>query len=315
MKPLVKLFLIGLLALLMGGWGTNRLLAATASPTANKQQAAIQAIQQAPDPSAALEAYANGLPAGRNDPQFYAAFVGRMVDLRLPELAYHQAQTLTRLDPKNGLGWGVQAYVEAHHGHMTRAISAINKAAQFAPDNKFVQRAAGTILAWYDLKADKPKLSDSAKAALAGTRSQLDSHAAFSSAYNSAKRAYRARSARRALEAARAAGVYMAVPPLMPYPYAYNGYPYYYNNLSPWGPGWAAPNPWWWQPYSPWYGFNLYPGYPFTVFNNPEFFERHEFFEHQPFEGGEHFEHERPFEHHEFGERGELPEGHESFEH
>ena len=48
-------------------------------PPANA--AAIQAIQQAPDPSAAVTAFANGIALDRNDPKLYEAYVTRMVDL------------------------------------------------------------------------------------------------------------------------------------------------------------------------------------------------------------------------------------------
>ena len=97
--------------------------------------AAIQAIQQAPDPSATVAAYVNGASVDRNDPRLSEAYVVRMVDLGLPELAFHQAQTLTTLESNNGLAWGVIAYVEARRGNMPEAISAINLAGQFAPDN------------------------------------------------------------------------------------------------------------------------------------------------------------------------------------
>src|ERR1035441_3947298 len=75
--------------------------------------AAIQAIQQAGDPSAAVAAYGSGLALTANDPKLHEAYVVRMVDMSLPEMAYHQAQTLTILQPNNGLAWGVVAYVDA----------------------------------------------------------------------------------------------------------------------------------------------------------------------------------------------------------
>src|SRR5262245_54620247 len=46
--------------------------------------AALQAIQQAADPSAAVAAYANGAAVDRNDPKLSEAYVVRMVDLGLP---------------------------------------------------------------------------------------------------------------------------------------------------------------------------------------------------------------------------------------
>src|SRR6516165_2434738 len=111
----------------------------TAGATDEKVEDAVEAIQQAPDPSAAIAAYANGFAIDRNDPRLYDAYVSRMVDLGLPEIAYHQAQTLTTLQNNNGLAWGVVAYVDARRGQMPEAVSAINLAGQFAPDNKFVQ--------------------------------------------------------------------------------------------------------------------------------------------------------------------------------
>ena len=103
------------------------------SPPEPEVAAAIQAIEQAPDPSAAVAAYVNGAAVDRNDPKLSEAYVARMVDLGLPELAFHQAQTLTTLESNNGLAWGVIAYVEARRGNMAEAISAINLAGQFAP--------------------------------------------------------------------------------------------------------------------------------------------------------------------------------------
>ena len=125
----------------------------------------IQAMQQASDPSAAVTAYANGIATDRNNPKIYAAYVNKMIELGLPELAYRQAEYLTGLDSNNGLGWGVVAYVDARRGQMPEAISAIVLAGQFAPENAFVQRTAGELAAWYDLKAEKSTLSEIRKTA------------------------------------------------------------------------------------------------------------------------------------------------------
>ena len=152
--------------------------------------AAIAAIQQAPDPSAAVAAYANGFAIDRNDPKLYEAYVARMIDLGLPEMAYHQAQTLTTLDSNDGLAWGVVAYVEARRSQMPEAISAINLAGQLVADNTFVEHTAGEIVAWYDLKADKVNLPVSAKDGVAKMRGLLGKRPTFTEAYNTAKAAY-----------------------------------------------------------------------------------------------------------------------------
>lgn len=152
--------------------------------------AAIQAIRQAPDPSAAVAAYANGFAVYRNDPELHAAYVERMVDLGLPEMAYHQAQILTTLQSNNGLAWGVVAYVDARRSQMSEAISAINLAGQYAPANLFVQRTAGEIAAWYDVKADKATISGEAQAGLKRVREMLAGRPSFAEAYSTAQKAY-----------------------------------------------------------------------------------------------------------------------------
>ena len=142
----------------------------TAGPGAMTNQpttvaAAIQAIQQAPDPSAVVAAYGSGLAITANDPQLHEAYVARMVDMGLPEMAFHQAETLTTLQPNNGLAWGVVAYVDARRAQMPEAVSAINLAGQFAPSNKFVAHTAGEILAWYDSKPTSPRCPTTRKTA------------------------------------------------------------------------------------------------------------------------------------------------------
>lgn len=157
---------------------------------AQSVDAAIQAIQQAPDPSAAVAAYANGFAADRNNPKLLDAYVVRMVDLGLPEMAFHQAETLTTLDSNNGLAWGVVAYVNARRTDMPEAISAINLAAKLVPDNKFVVHTAGEIVAWYDFRSDKSKLPDNSKDGLEKIRALLGKQTTFTEAYNNARTAY-----------------------------------------------------------------------------------------------------------------------------
>lgn len=72
---------------------------------------------------------------------------------------------------------------------MPEAISAINLAGQFAPENKFVAHTAGELIAWYDIKADKTTLPDNAKAGLAKIRGLLGKQSAFTEAYDTALKA------------------------------------------------------------------------------------------------------------------------------
>src|SRR5262245_61898690 len=152
----------------------------SAPATRPEVTAAIQAIQQATDPSAVISAYANAFAIDRNEPKLYDAYVARMVDLGLPELAYHQAQALTTLQSNNGLAWGVVAYVDARRAQMPEALSSIILAGELAPQNKFVQRTAGEILAWYDARADQTEFPASTTDGVAKLHKLFDKEVAFS---------------------------------------------------------------------------------------------------------------------------------------
>jgi len=268
-----------------------------ANPTDQGAAGAIQAIQQAADPSAAIGAYANGLATDRNNPRIYEAYIGKMVELGLPEMAYHQAESLTGLESNNGLAWGVVAYVDARRGQMAEAVSAVVLAGQFAPDNAFVQRTAGELTAWYDLKADKSSFSDSTKDAVAKLRVSLDKRTAFAEAYTTASKAYQspattappaqssispnpAQGQQQVYSPDTAAGYnapsypydpgYYGPPP---YPYDYAAYPPpydYYPSYGPyyWGAGWIAPSAWWWWPVGSFAGCSFFPCSSFVVFDH-----------------------------------------------
>lgn len=182
----MKIWTTILAGLLAAGWAC----VGGAAPPSPSVESAIQSIQQAPDPSAAVTAFANGFAVDRNNPRLYDAYVSRMVDLGLPELAYHQAQTLTTLQNNNGLAWGVVGFVDARRAQMPEALSAVNLAGQYAPDNKFVQHTAGELAAWYDYKADKSTIPENTRDGLLKVRRLLQQQPTFTEAYGTAQKAY-----------------------------------------------------------------------------------------------------------------------------
>ena len=130
-----------------------------AAPTTMPTNAA-STILAAPDASGAVTAFANALAGNKEDPAVYRAYVRKMVDLNLPQLAGDQAQTLTKLDPRSGLGWAVQAYLAAGKNDYRMALATIRQAAEFLPEDSFVARTAAQIMGWYDTHykyADLPK--------------------------------------------------------------------------------------------------------------------------------------------------------------
>jgi hypothetical protein len=274
--------------------GAGRVFANTADDAISGD---ILAIQQASDPSAAITAFANGIATDRNSAKIYTAYVSKMVELGLPEMAFHQAQTLTGMESNNGLAWGVVAYVNARRGQMPDAISAVVLAGQFAPDNAFVQRTAGELAAWYDLKADKSTLSDSTKDAMTKVRIILKNRPTFADAYNTATKAYQSQgnttpAAPAPSSAAPGAPTtqpqsYADQPQNYAQPLSYDygtgspPYPYYsdyypdYGYYNAWGPGWVAPAAWWWWPVGSFGGCAFFPFSTFVVFDHHDHFHGH----------------------------------------
>ena len=320
--------------------------AGLASPTRAAEDA-IQAIQQAPDPSAVIIAYANAFSAERDNPLLYDAYVSRMVQLGLPEMAYHQAQTLTTLQSENGLAWGVVAYVDARRGQMPEAIPAINLAGQYAPDNKFIQHTAGELMAWYDSKADQSTLPEQLKDGLNKLRQMLQLRPDFVQAYTAAQKAYQGENNSTASNLSEAtptppppqvsvpqAGV--AVPPAVAYTeppqvaplgYAQPAPPVYYpdyayppdysgvyldwapNYCYDWGAGWVAPAaPFWWQPCGLWTGCNFDPFGVALAFGDFDDFHHHGWFGHEGHFGDHWGGHDGGFGHGNFA-RGNDPAG------
>lgn len=325
----------------------NGLLPLGKAATAPSADSAIQAIQQAPDPSSVIGAYANGFAIDRNNPKLYDAYVSRMVELGLPEITYYQARTLTTLQADNGLAWGVVAYVDARRGQMPEALSAINLAGQFAPDNPFIQRTSGELIAWYDTKADKTQVPENVKLGLAKVRGLLDKRAAFSDAYASAQKAYQSQASTPAQPApgtyapAPAAGTSPVTPnalqvpaapqvPLAPQaqmaPEAAAGYAYaapapadyppygapaYYPDDSgaylDWGPDYYYDWGPGWVAPTPWCWWQ-----PFGFWGGCAFFPFGFSFAFGDFHDFHHFHHDHDFDHHgHFGHDGNFAHGHD----
>ena len=147
---------------------------------------------------------------------------------------------------------------------MAEAISAINLAGQFAPTSPLVERTAGEIMAWYDIKADKATLSENAQRGLATIRQLLEKYPDFANAYETAKKAYQAqaRAPEQPVES-------QAVSP----PESFSDDYSYASDAD-----WVEPTPWWWwQPVGFFAGSSFVPLTTVVVFNR-DFKHRNRFF-------------------------------------
>jgi hypothetical protein len=223
---------------------------AAADPAADP----LTAIRNAPDPSAAVEAYARAnKAAGGDTAALEQAYVSRLVALGLPELAESQARDLIQRKPDDGVAWAVVAYMDARRGDTAGGISAIVSAARLAPDDPFVQRTAGQLAAYYDRNADRVTLPAAVKSSFDDVRKAMAGKDAYARAYKESSDAY---AEGPSTEPVPYAAPYGYGAPSAPsssyydsyynrayYPAPYYSDPYFYGYGYPYYPWWPS---WWW---------------------------------------------------------------------
>jgi hypothetical protein len=173
---------------------------ADAPPAAPVAQAApaevaplVEGIRAATDPSTAVSAYAAAVGrTGANDPAVADAYVRKMVEFNLPDLAESQARELLKQDPKHDVARAVVAYTLGRRGQATDALATIVQATtgEQTPTDPFVLRTAGQLVAWYDTRADKATLPERLKDDVETMRKKLSPQDTYGLAYGAARDAY-----------------------------------------------------------------------------------------------------------------------------
>ena len=174
---------------------------------------AISAIAQATTPPEAVAAFARGLALHHGNAKLYQAYVQKLVEFDLPDLAVSPAQTLVALQPDNALALAVLGLDAARRGDIRVATTDIVIAAARAPDDVFVQHGSGQVLAWYDRSMDHSMIPASVVSSLEMVRAQLQGKQVYADAYRLAMQTYQDRAA-----AARAAAQNQQAAPAMPKP-------------------------------------------------------------------------------------------------
>jgi len=150
----------------------------------------VSQIRDARDPSAAVEAYAVAIKLAPKDLGVEDAFVRKMVEFGLPEMAANQAADVAARDPTNGLARAVVAFMNAHRDRTPDALADIVVAARLNPRDPFVLRTAGQIAAWYDTQAEQSEIDEDLRASTEAMRRDLSGRAEFDNAYARARAAY-----------------------------------------------------------------------------------------------------------------------------
>jgi hypothetical protein len=173
---LLTVFLPGALALAQTG----------VPPTTNApaENAFLQAVTAAPDPSSTIAAYTRGVAAAVGAVELDQAYVRRMFELGAPELADSQAHDLISRNAADATIRGIAAYNDAIRGKAHDAIYNLKIALLYRADEPFLLRTAGQFVAWNDAHpADGPTLGKDDVAGIEWLRSAGKGRQEFTDAY------------------------------------------------------------------------------------------------------------------------------------
>ena len=151
----------------------------------------IEAIRTADQPAQAIAAYARANALDRNNIELLNAYLRRMLQLGLPQVAWYPANVLVHLSPDNGMAWAVVGYMHGRDGRLSGAFSATVRAIDRLEDNRSVLFNAGQLAAWYDHQQVPPEVSHVARRILDDRRKQLAENAFFQRGYEAISKAYK----------------------------------------------------------------------------------------------------------------------------
>jgi hypothetical protein len=215
----------------------------------------INAILNAPNASAAVSAYAQATRTGSDVLAAQKAFVSKMADFGQPKLAFQQAIDVVTQDPAQGLAWAVAAYNYADRDDPFEAFTDLLVAVRHEPNNPFVIRTAGQLLASFDsVKVNRDLLTSPLRADVGVLKIRYGDNQTFLSAYAEAAATY----------GGAAVTDQTPPPPPEPAPAASPPSPVYsYPDLSDYGYDYAPPV------FADYYYPDLYAGYGLPSCWNP----------------------------------------------
>jgi hypothetical protein len=149
----------------------------------------IRAIREANTMAAAAEAYAEGADVDRESVELNTAYMRRLLQLGLPDIANGPAATLVRIPVADGTGYGVLGYNCGRQNDLTNALSYTMKAAGLIKDDPSIQNNLGQLTAWYEC-AKPYKLPAADQKALDDLKADLASAAPYKAGYKLIKDAY-----------------------------------------------------------------------------------------------------------------------------
>ena len=150
---------------------------------------AVRAIRDANTQAAAADAFADGADVDRENVELNTAYMRRLLQLGLPQLANGPAATLARIPVADGTAYGVLGYNCGRQNDLTNALSYAMKAAGLIKDDPSVQNNLGQLTAWYEC-AKPYKLAAADQKTLDDLKADLASAAPYKAGYKLIKDAY-----------------------------------------------------------------------------------------------------------------------------
>ena len=147
----------------------------------------IRAVETAPTLRDLQAAYARGRTIDSDNAELMGAYIRRLVEFDLPEVAYETAEKLLSVDPKNGLAWAVLAHMRVRVGQSAEALSAAVTAAELLGRDAFVLRVAATLIARYDHDGRGWQTDDDLERRLEKVKADLVKNETFAAAYAEAR--------------------------------------------------------------------------------------------------------------------------------
>ena len=186
----MKTHALTIVAALLGSAVSARAGAAATQPAAARLSPFLKVIRESDDARTVMRTYTRALAVSRDNAELHRAYVRRMLQFGLPQIAQHAARELVRLQLADGIAWGVLGYMHGRRGELADAFVATLQAAERIPYDPSIQNNAGQLVAWYDFEPDRPRVPDAARRTLAKLRELLAKAKPFERAYEGLKVAY-----------------------------------------------------------------------------------------------------------------------------
>jgi hypothetical protein len=229
---------------------------------------AINDMKQSGTTAGVISAYRLGAALEPVSEALDQTYVERMVALGDPMDANDAALRMLSHDPYRGLARGVVAYNEARNNDWLAALGDISQANLDRARDPFIQRTAGSILAWVDYAANRQMIPAEMWPKIAYLRQDVGNSRSFKDAYNAAAQAYQQRGQAADQTALPAVGQYAGatVQGSAP-PYYAAAAPVYSDDVS-------------YYDYEPWWPYDYYDWCPSFGFGFPFFFDFDDFHHH-----------------------------------